>query len=326
MFVRNAALEARLVESPDDELAYEVYADWLCSQGSPHGELMQIQRWRQVDPSHAGWRRREIELLEEHAVALVGRLLAPRIRMLAWDAGYVRGIMLNLHELRELRDRPAGLMVQDIVVSAKGELQPVIDELVAWPPILRAIRIAAGPASRGCRTWALWRAQPQLVRAELSGGAFDLSGLESPILRALSLAPERLTSTDLRALASAKLPALEQLELSFSNDAGTRRNWPPPDAIQTSELRAVFDALSPSLHTLRLRTAMRGAELCTLLCNHPFAGRLRVLDLMSCEVGDEGARILANARGRFASIESLSIQWGGIRNRRALGDWPFKPD
>src|SRR4051794_18598559 len=140
MFVRNAALEARLVESPDDELAYEVYADWLCSQGSPHGELMQIQRWRQVDPSHAEWRRREVELLEEHAVALDGRLLAPRIRQLAWDAGYVRGIALSFEELGELGERPAGLMVQDVEVNAERDLQPVVDRLAAWPPILRAVR------------------------------------------------------------------------------------------------------------------------------------------------------------------------------------------
>ena len=40
---RNPELEQAILANPDDEAAYEVYADWLQGEGDPRGELAAVQ-------------------------------------------------------------------------------------------------------------------------------------------------------------------------------------------------------------------------------------------------------------------------------------------
>jgi uncharacterized protein (TIGR02996 family) len=72
------ALEAALVENPDDTAAHMAYADWLTEQGDPKGELIHVQmRLEQEDlkaPERKKLTKREGELLAKHGQEWFGEL------------------------------------------------------------------------------------------------------------------------------------------------------------------------------------------------------------------------------------------------------------
>ncbi|MEO8840737.1 MAG: TIGR02996 domain-containing protein, partial [Kofleriaceae bacterium] len=48
---RNEQLERRLADHPDDRATYEVYADWLQTQGDPRGELILLMLRAEDQPN-----------------------------------------------------------------------------------------------------------------------------------------------------------------------------------------------------------------------------------------------------------------------------------
>jgi uncharacterized protein (TIGR02996 family) len=73
-----AALEAALVENPDDLAAHSAYADYLMEQGDPRGEFIQVQLALEDEklprPKRARLEQRERELLDRHGKAWLGGL------------------------------------------------------------------------------------------------------------------------------------------------------------------------------------------------------------------------------------------------------------
>jgi uncharacterized protein (TIGR02996 family) len=72
------ALEAALVENPDDRAAHAAYADYLTEQGDPRGEFVQVQLMLE-DPGLAAEQRtylrnRESQLLRQHGRLWLGDL------------------------------------------------------------------------------------------------------------------------------------------------------------------------------------------------------------------------------------------------------------
>jgi uncharacterized protein (TIGR02996 family) len=88
------ALEASLVENPDDLAAHSAYADYLMEQGDPRGEFIQVQLALE-DPGLPGPERnrlkeRESELSRTHESTWLGKL-APHAGQYFWSYSFARG-------------------------------------------------------------------------------------------------------------------------------------------------------------------------------------------------------------------------------------------
>src|SRR5262249_38871718 len=87
------ALEAALVEDPDDLAAHAAYADHLQEEGDPRGEFIQVQRALEDESKPAAQRKklaqREAALLKAHASVWLGDLapylLSPKDKKRKWD-------------------------------------------------------------------------------------------------------------------------------------------------------------------------------------------------------------------------------------------------
>jgi uncharacterized protein (TIGR02996 family) len=87
------ALEAALVENPDDLAAHAAYADHLQEEGDPRGEFIQVQLELEDESKTAAQRKklaqREAALLEAHAKEWLGdlapHLLAPEKKEKEWS-------------------------------------------------------------------------------------------------------------------------------------------------------------------------------------------------------------------------------------------------
>jgi uncharacterized protein (TIGR02996 family) len=70
------ALEAALMENPDDTAAHMAYADWLTEQGDPKGEFIQVQMRLEQEGLKAADRKklqqREQQLLKKHRTEWLG--------------------------------------------------------------------------------------------------------------------------------------------------------------------------------------------------------------------------------------------------------------
>lgn len=92
-------LEAAILENPDDDAPYLVYADWLMANGDPRGELIVMQH----DADEAEGKRKTAlrkaaaAHLEAHAAAFLGPLAAFEngTYKALWRYGYVRRLELQ---------------------------------------------------------------------------------------------------------------------------------------------------------------------------------------------------------------------------------------
>ena len=95
----NPALEAAILENPDDDAPYLVYADWLMAAGDPRGELIVMQHDAdEADGSRKTTLRRAANAhLAKHAAELYGPLASfenGTFKTL-WRYGYVRRLELQ---------------------------------------------------------------------------------------------------------------------------------------------------------------------------------------------------------------------------------------
>jgi uncharacterized protein (TIGR02996 family) len=99
-------LEAEIRLRPDDAESYLVYADWLQQNGDPRGELITLQRQRELDLENKKLRTAETALIARHGTylmpALFGELLQQRRKTdpeplrpeASWFMGFLRGVRL----------------------------------------------------------------------------------------------------------------------------------------------------------------------------------------------------------------------------------------
>jgi len=337
LFPRNPELAARLVATPDDDEAYLVYGDWLQDRGSPHGELIHVQRALRAAPHDIALRRREAELLEVHGPELVGALLVPQIKMLGWHGGFVRRAVLTADELLELTTYPAGLLLRELDVDGEWTLQPVIDRLAAAPPTLVALRLGISTKDADLsheigELGGIWRAQPRLARLVVEDGALGLGVVASRSLRELVLRPTTLTTGNLRSLAEASLPALEHLELWLEHDDGygyphrDRDRWAqrrPRCSIRLEEVHHLLGSLRwPSLRHLHIANTTLGDALCDVLVRSPLRHQLTSLALTRGRITDAGAALLASNLDAFPRLERIDLDHNRIATRALLDALP----
>jgi hypothetical protein len=308
---RLTELEAVIADDPYSPDAYGVYGDLLQRRGDPRGELVALQLAEDKKPGEAKLVGAIGRAIDTHRAALLGPLVrhAGKLREFAdgpfvWRFGFIHLAQLDRAEtgeplaeiLDELLRHPSGRFLAELSVrdDAEPELAALFDLLARRaPPSLRALEVASvadfgdlGP---------LLRAHPRLRRLALRG---RIGGAE--------LAPMRAT---LSSLASAQLPALEELELRLVNREARIAHLRP--------LLARADL--PSLSRLRLRSADFPSDLLTELLDSPLAPKLTLLDLSLSELGDRGVRRLAAARLRFPNLREVILSRGDLA-RSALDE------
>ena len=189
-----ATLEAAIVENPDDDAAYLVYADWLLAQGDPRGELIMLQH--DADEATGArkttLRRAANALLDKHAAYFRGPLANTTARHDAvWRYGFVRKLALQWNEgrhrpskgalelLAAVLQHPSYRMIVDLqigrVIDDNWELdiQGVIDTLTELraPPAVRTLDLGVTPNHRVTTNFAelseLVAALPRLQRIRL---------------------------------------------------------------------------------------------------------------------------------------------------------------
>jgi uncharacterized protein (TIGR02996 family) len=296
------ALEARICEDPDDEARWRAYADWLVAQGSPRGELAAVQLARKCDDSPA-LAAREAELLVEHAALLRGSYAARYTRFLddlctvRYEAGFWRKLSFSgsAAELGLVLAHPSARLLHTLHVHYVDGCSDAYDSAITAlataeprPSALRELRVGVMPegqsdlVSFGDRTCgnlgALARACPRLTTLRLLCPSFDLGHQALPSLRVLD-ARTGASPSSLAALARARLPQLEQLDLGFETAHEDDVMWPvlawPDDALD--ELLAALDVAMPALRRLRLWPMPNAPE-------HPLLARLA--DMPRIEVCD----------------------------------------
>ncbi|HEY7155909.1 MAG TPA: TIGR02996 domain-containing protein [Gemmataceae bacterium] len=349
------ALEAALVEDPDDLATHRAYADYLQEQGDPRGEFIQVQLALE-DPQRTAEERRELErrereLLTEHERKWLGiladELLGPADE--PWESsgegvrpyeirfvrgwldriarpeidGFRRGGLLG----RLLYKAPESRLLREVILEYdEGDVKRLLHS-----PYLGNLRIfqlgesddASGLGSHRCEALPDFVAiLPRLEKMRLFVRGYDPAKL---------FALPNLTS--LRVLQIHNLEERHPLEVLAENAALSNLTHLllHPHAsrdvlIGLAGVRAVIQ--SPHLRSLthlQLRCSDLGDVGCTEIVTSGILKRLKVLDLRHGEITDAGARILADCSD-LQRLELLDIDRNGLTQtgidalRRVLGD------
>lgn len=284
-----AALEAAL-RDPDTRVHWDpwlVYGDWLDAHGDVRGRLIALEH------------RRATAVLDDYAA----RTLTAEIEALVAAEG----------EAWVLPDMPAQGAVQlrhGFVVGLSLALTPDnLDLLARWLELghgrllseLRLVLHAEEEGEGGQPGWqpdSPWTPVPVPLSEVEQLLALDLGGLSRLGLTYGSLGPAGVAALG-RCDALARLRHLD-LSCAHIGDAG----------LEALAAAAVFAPSAGPLDSLTLdRNAITAAGLRALVAA-PFAPALRHLDLRENPIGDDGARVLANAER--LPLQRLDLHFGDV--------------
>jgi len=338
-----AALEQAILANPYDRNAYMVYGDWLQQHGDPRGELIALQL--------ANKNASALVLLDRHANAFYGPLAAhkktydgKKSEAFSWKNGFIHAARLS-HDsyadeafhgklvdiLEQLIAHPSGRFLVELTLVFNGDpnendLQDLIDLLATRaPPTLRKLHLGdfeyfgedtemswyhVGNLGR------LWRGVPGLTHLVVQGGEFQLGTIDAPNLKSAAFRTGGLSQDSARAIASAKWPQLEDLEIWYGDD-----NYGGDATVEDVRPLLARTDLS-ALRRLGLMNAQFTDDLCAILPTAPLARQLRELDLSLGCMTDEGAEELAEAEG-VLHLDKLDVSENylsdaGVRRLRGV--------
>ncbi len=319
------ALEARIVDEPDDLVAWQVYADHLQSQGDPVGELIVLQLAATKDPSSktkTPAQRAFLKAFTKHAPRLLGTLVEhggstkdPSAPPMIWRNGVLRRVELGAtpshldpsghlaapqgKRLAALLPHPATAMLGEVAVRCpdQADAASVLSSLIAFRPRLLELELFArgelGELS------ALWDALPGLRRVTLGAHTFELGDLELPRARRVEVLPLTLSAASMRAIAAAPWPVLERLEVRFGGV-----DLPPHAAMRdVAPLLARTDM--PALTTLKLRGSPYAGAILRAIADGPLAEQLELVDLSGGNYNPHDLAYVAERKKRFTKLREL---------------------
>ena len=327
----NPELEAAIARNPGDEKAWLVYGDWLQSNGDVRGELMALQAKGNTKAAN--------KLIAQHRETLFGELAEKifdeeggeadeaELKELEWHLGFLVGArlctsydagsdlgemtatLLKLPVARFMRKLVWGLPSFDGDASGQG----LIDAVIAspHPETLESLFItdfeypdenemswsAVGDLS------ALWAKTPNLKTLHLRGGnGCTLGKIEAPKLTHFTHETGGMGSEELDAIAAARWPNLESLEIWFGSDGygGT---------CTVDNLRPIFagEGLS-KLKILRLKNGEFANDLIEPLAKSKILKQLETVDLSMGTLFGPGIEALVKYADAFRHLKSLDLE------------------
>jgi uncharacterized protein (TIGR02996 family) len=205
----DAELVRAILENPDDDSAYLVYADWLMAQSDPRGELIVLQH--DADEAERArkpaLRRAAKALLEKHRKQFLGPLAHFKQGRfdITWRYGFARKLTLDWNEARrhkendqvdlvaEVLQHPSFAFVIEMQVGVVHDeywsldLQSLLDTFVELkkPACVRLLDLGVTSATRittdSFELGPLVSALPELRRIRLRERRFDAPRADDPV-------------------------------------------------------------------------------------------------------------------------------------------------
>lgn len=299
---RNDELERTLADHPDDRASYEVYADWLQTQGDPRGELIALMLRAEQAPSPQ--LATQISAHEQrHASELRGTGFAGSLQ---WRRGFVAQVSIDRGQLTgpvadaldTILGHPSGALVAGIQIydssptAALGNTLAVIGRRA--PRSLRMIQLLVDAELPSLRAFdRLPHLATLAIERTPGAGGLGYSGQLGP---GLGLTPEVM-----REIAHAEWP-LTGLFLSLGLGRATFADMRPlfvRDDLALRELRIT----GPRPDRARAGLA---ADVCRALVASPLAGQLEALELQ-LDLARGDYRALVEGRHRFPRLRRVEL-------------------
>jgi uncharacterized protein (TIGR02996 family) len=326
---RNAELERAIDADIDDPAGYLVYSDWLQERNNARGMLVLASR--RCDEARTEGERMLAYLdwgayVAGHAGSLLGTFAHEigRKSRLRWRHGFVAELGFDTDwaprvnapaVLRTTLALPAFrflrvLSIGDLAATDELDYAPIVDVIFAAElPHLRALAIE--PRAESITMTSLDISElserfPALEALVVGAGELDLGRIDLPRLRRLAVHSGALDRASFAAVCSARVPALEDLEVwfGFVEYGG---------AIAAARaLAPLLGKRQPTLRRLGLKNANFTDEMIEPLARSLVLPQLTELDLAMGTLSDEGAgRLLLHARA-FAHLARLDVSDNAI--------------
>jgi uncharacterized protein (TIGR02996 family) len=326
--VIDLALEATILAAPDDPAGYLVLADWLQTRGDPRGELIVLHH-RESDQAAAH--------LAQHAEAFLGRFAAsrPEVFELEWRLGFIRSANIGWEmfggedeedpssaQLAAFLALPSARFLEKLSLGPTAhEEELMLDELTtpieeAALPNLRELYLGDTSDWDISSTYTRMPTSasiPQMRRLTLRGGYVTLDeAIDLPALTSFTVQSGSLGTDSLKAIAAARWPELESLEIWFGEP-----RYGASGGI--ADIQPILDAAGlGKLRHLALRNCSFADELATALAGSKILPQLASVDLSMGNLSDRGVQTMLADVSRFSHLEKLDLDDNALTN----ASWP----
>jgi uncharacterized protein (TIGR02996 family) len=332
--VRNAELEKAILVNPDDPEPYLVYADWLQGQGEIRGELIVLQHARKTKEANALIRKFGDWFLGSFEKT------KPQMFTLEWQYGYIKKATIGwspfTYDLEDEYDEDEGgedpqevewpdrckqLLTDFLKLPSAQFLQEL--ELGCIPgeglmdsgPLAEAIEAAKPPCLRklyisNTGDWGISSTRTAIPDSKsikglrslyVRGGNVTIGKLDLPELVEFKIQSGSLHAGELKAIATAKWPKLETLEIWCGDP-----NYGATGGVK--ELAPIFAATGLSkLRHLRLKNCPFADEAVAKLIKSKILPQLETLDLSMGNLSDRGVDTMVAHKEAFASLAMLEL-------------------
>jgi uncharacterized protein (TIGR02996 family) len=327
-------LQAAIDADPDDAAAYTVLADHLQAQGDPRGELisLMIAATANDDPKLA---KAAKKLIDANPETFLGPLAEHQQThdgtdrpAFTWRYGYIHSARLSYNHyadeefegsmkevLEQLLAHPSGRFVQELIFGFNNDPnEDSLDDLIGVlekraPATLRALHLGEFEYPDETEmSWyhvgklgKLWKAVPRLRSLIVQGGEFELGTLDLPALRRAEFRTGGLTRASAKAIAKARWPELEHLEVWYGDP-----NYGGEATLADAE--AVLDRADlTKLTSLGIKNTQFTDPLCEAIGKARVLPRLKRLDLSMGIMTDAGAQALAAHKPALAHLDELDV-------------------
>lgn len=348
----NKELEAAILREPEAADGYLVYSDWLQSQGDPRGELIALQHaLSQAKGAEATALKKKVNaLLKKHQPLLLGvplsTAVADKTLTVEWHLGFLRSARVAVARwgsdpefsidevLTMLLAHPSARFVQELTVGladneGENEYSDLIRIISKHAP-KTVSKVFIGDYVFPDETeisWThvgnvapLYKALPRLRSLHLRGGEVSLGKMDLPELREFTVESGGLDRGSVKAIAAAKWPKLEKLEVWF----GAEEYGASGDV---KHIQPILEAEGlPALKHLGLCNAEFTNELVAALPKSKVLKQLQSLDLSRGTLTDKGAEVLLANAAAFKHLQRLDVSENLLTDKMAKSLAKLCPD
>ncbi|MFT3697852.1 MAG: TIGR02996 domain-containing protein [Kofleriaceae bacterium] len=281
----DAALIAAIVDDPDDESAWMVYADWLLSRGDPRGELIQIGM--EMDRGNMTRRFRAAEIEGDEPPLLSARLRSEAKHwQLTWRRGFVEKARLMKCDVPRTDETLRALLADPHAALLR---QLTSYELVA-PLFEQTSRITHVLVNGlGDHAAMLERSLPELDSLTV----MDAASVLRIAHRELGQLNTLLSRMPALATGAFELPALESL-------------MTPPSAEMFDDRASIVHRPPPNLRDVYFNAGGNGL---LRLVGTPLLAQLTVLTIVGIRIAELPA--VEQVAGSFSHVKKLAFHFHG---------------
>ena len=319
------SLEQAIHANPQDNKAWQAYADWLNTKNDPYGELISLSL-----SSKDGKRLKELnqQIQNEYLGEEVLEIDNKKIIELDWLHGFIKKARVSYEYdfdgpdtedlLSLVLKKPIGQFMQELVIGITSGME---DGDADFSTCLRLIAAAGKKASLKrlivgdfdmyeCEiSWSslgdagkIYAVLPNLEYLKFHGGSLSLGKLQHKKLKQLVIETGGLPADSVKSIAKADLPSLESLEVWFgSEDYGAEGN--------IKMLAPLFDGEGyPSLRHLGLQNSEFENDIAKKIVTAKILPQLTSLDLSMGTMTDEGAQALLDHADSLKHLSAINVE------------------